>query len=51
MWHIETDLFAIAVFLIMFIKEFALHKERRQIQEQGLLKQMCKAMLFTSCFF
>ena len=38
MWHIETDLFAIAVFLIMFIKEFALHKERRQIQEQGLLK-------------
>lgn len=36
MWHIETDLFAIAVFLIMFIKEFALHKERRQIQ--GLLK-------------
>lgn len=36
MWHIETDIFALAVFLIMFIKEFALHRERRQRVRQGL---------------
>lgn len=36
MWHIETDLFALAVFLIMFIKEFALHRERKQRKTQML---------------
>lgn len=36
MWHVETDVFALAVFLIMFIKEFALHKERKQREKQGL---------------
>lgn len=36
MWHVETDIFALAVFLIMFIKEFDLHRERRQRERQGL---------------
>lgn len=39
MWHIETDLFALAAFLIMFIKEFALRRERRQKQKQGLAER------------
>ena len=29
MWHVETDLFAMAVFLIMLIKEHGLRKERK----------------------
>lgn len=36
MWHVETDFFALAVFLIMFIKEFSLRKERKKKQRQGL---------------
>lgn len=38
MWHVETDYFALAVFLIMFIKEFALRRERKEKQRQGLVK-------------
>ena len=30
MWHVETDLFALAVFLIMWIKEYGLRKERKE---------------------
>ena len=30
MWHVETDLFALAVFLIMWIKEYSLRKERKE---------------------
>ena len=29
MWHVETDIFALAVFLIMLIKESALRRERK----------------------
>ena len=29
MWHVETDFFALAVFLIMFIKEYGIRKNRR----------------------
>ena len=36
MWHVETDYFALAVFLIMFIKEFSLHRERYTRKRQGL---------------
>ena len=32
MWHVETDLFALAVFLIMLIKESTLRKEQRDTQ-------------------
>ena len=32
MWHVETDLFALAVFLIMLIKEQTLRKEKKDIQ-------------------
>ena len=32
MWHVETDFFALAVFLIMFIKEFGLRRVRKQRQ-------------------
>ena len=32
MWHVETDLFAMAVFLIMLIKEHGLRREQRDIQ-------------------
>ena len=35
MWHVETDLFALAVFLIMLIKEHALRKERSDTQSQA----------------
>lgn len=35
MWHIETDIFALAVFLIMLIKEGALRRERKQKQKLG----------------
>ena len=35
MWHVETDFFALAVFLIMFLKEFSLRRERKQRQRQG----------------
>lgn len=35
MWHVETDLFALAVFLIMLIKEHALRKERTDTQSQA----------------
>ena len=34
MWHIETDLFAMAVFLIMLIKEHGLRRERRKRNEE-----------------
>lgn len=30
MWHVETDVFALMVFLIMFIKEFGLRSMRKQ---------------------
>lgn len=36
MWHVETDYFALVVFLIMFIKEFSLRRERKKRQNQGL---------------
>ena len=39
MWHIETDLFALAVFLIMFIKEFGLRRERKQRQKNDNVPQ------------
>ena len=35
MWHVETDYFALAVFLIMYIKEFGMHRIRRQRKIQG----------------
>ena len=34
MWHVETDLFAMAVFLIMLIKERGLRKERKRRNEE-----------------
>ncbi len=39
MWHVETDVFALAVFLIMLIKEAALRRERKQKQRLGLAKR------------
>ena len=36
MWHIETDIFALAVFLIMFIKEFKLRRERKDRERKGI---------------
>ena len=36
MWHVETDFFALAVFLIMFIKEFGLRRIRRNRQNEGI---------------
>ena len=32
MWHVETDFFALAVFLIMLIKEHSLKKEKQDVQ-------------------
>ena len=36
MWHVETDYFALAVFLIMYIKEFGMRRIRRQRKIQGI---------------
>ena len=35
MWHVETDLFALAVFMIMLIKEHTLRKEHGDTQSQA----------------
>lgn len=34
MWHVETDYFALAVFLIMLIKKFSVCRERKEKQKQ-----------------
>ncbi len=39
MWHVETDIFAMAVFLIMLIKESALRRERKQKQKLGIARR------------
>ena len=39
MWHVETDVFALAVFLIMLIKESGLRRERKQRQKRGIAKK------------
>ena len=36
MWHVETDVFALVVFLIMLIKEAGLRKERRRKLKLGI---------------
>lgn len=36
MWHVETDYFALAVFLIMYIKEFGMHRIHKQRKMQGI---------------
>lgn len=36
MWHVETDYFALAAFLIMYIKEFSMRRVRRQRKIQGI---------------
>lgn len=38
MWHVETDVFALAVFLIMFIKERRLKRVRKQRKKQWKAK-------------
>ena len=39
MWHVETDVFALAVFLIMLIKEAGLRRERKKKQKSGFIKR------------
>lgn len=39
MWHVETDIFALAVFLIMLIKESTLRRERKQKQRLGIARR------------
>lgn len=39
MWHVETDIFALAVFLIMWIKESSLRRERIQKQKLGIAEK------------
>ena len=31
MWHVETDFFALAVFMVMLLKEHSLKKEKRDV--------------------
>lgn len=38
MWHVETDFFALAVFMIMFIKEFGMRRARKLGQSRGTSK-------------
>ena len=35
MWHVETDIFALAVFLIMLIKERGLRRELKRMRKSG----------------
>ena len=46
MWHVETDVFALAVFLIMFIKEFGLRKIRKQRQREGIAERNVQSDAF-----
>ena len=46
MWHIETDIFALAVFLIMFIKEFGLRRVRKQRQREGIAERNIQSDAF-----
>ena len=46
MWHVETDVFALAVFLIMFIKEFGLRKIRKQRQREGIAEKNIQSDAF-----
>lgn len=46
MWHVETDVFALAVFLIMFIKEFGLRKIRKQRQREGIAERNIQSDAF-----
>lgn len=39
MWHVETDFFALAVFLIMFIKEYGMRRVRKQGQSKGMMER------------
>lgn len=32
MWHVETDFFALAIFLIMLIKEWPRQREEKDVQ-------------------
>ena len=46
MWHVETDFFALAVFLIMFIKEYGLRKEQKLTQRAGEAPQDIRSDAF-----
>lgn len=46
MWHVETDIVALAIFLIMFIKENGLRRERKQKQKVGAVKQDIQSNAF-----
>ena len=39
MWHVETDIFAMAIFLIMLIKEGTLRRERKEKQKLGIAQR------------
>ncbi|MDD5998347.1 MAG: ATP-binding protein [Lachnospiraceae bacterium] len=39
MWHVETDFFALAVFLIMFIKEYGMRRVRKHGQSKGMMER------------
>ncbi len=48
MWHVETDFFALAVFLIMLIKERSLRKERRDVQGDAFYLVLVFSILYDS---
>ncbi len=47
MWHVETDFFALAVFLIMFIKEFGMRGCAGKDGKMGMRRVTCKVRRFT----
>lgn len=46
MWHVETDFFALAVFLIMFIKEFGMRRSRKRREREGIAEKNLQSDAF-----
>ena len=46
MWHVETDFFALAVFMIMLLKEQSLKKETRDVQGRAFYHVLVFSILY-----
>ena len=46
MWHVETDFFALAVFMIMLLKEHSLKKEKRDVPGRAFYYVLIFSILY-----
>ena len=46
MWHVETDFFALAVFMIMLLKEHSLKKEKRDVPGRAFYYVLVFSILY-----